>query len=1662
MMHRRTRDYEVSLWTLQDSPIAILKPYGLEFKGQIQDGKLQDKDDGTQTFTFSIPMYLIRNGQKIENPCWYNVQQGHLLANLRKIKVIFNKNYEDGEDRKIYEFLIVKATENHEEQGQLFCDVECEGLAFHELGKLGYKISLTAEDFYNDDYDWSTDGKWITGKGKQETQQPLASLNYWNDKVFGTTDNWDYEIQMDWSAYSLWEYTVSGNLTDTTAANDLRAVTTIRLSNKVYEDDFVDSWELDKQTEQIIPKHITGSREKARVSLDIHDSNIYNITQTLAQTFGVFCKYVYQHDENLRITKRKVVYYNNFLKENEGIMDIAYPYQISSVKREIDSSDIVTKLFVKQVQDDSNSNGMLNILDVGANKSKEDYILNFDYLYQSGGITKEQYEAVDTYITNIREINEQIAPYSAKVISLESQLVKLQAELTTRTNAIAKDTEELAMGQELVNAITNGDEVLQVTEKNPQNVVLMKDSSKKNNSYYIKLTQKGIYAETIRIYKRYSYTNAKLDPETEITTGKVQFDQFGNVNKISNIYCTDDDPKTVYVTYSYRPKLYYESIVEMWSARLAQDTARKAELDIQIAKINYNLYGRNSKYSMQGINLANITDINLKGKFKNLIQNKNNLIKEFNALMGPALREGYWQPENYTDYGDQYNDSFNLSMNESEKIQGTTGNSYFLWDDKLFDNQQRLYYEYTAAQQKIPYPCIDLTTTHGRQILQLIANNDIEPISFVFKPVTAEADNPYPTTAPEINYSLQNNKIYVVPGLYQWDNEVPTQIKFSTSFQQKINNELVPLYYYRSGLNDRYLYNGLINASISAGYKQGYTNFYWQYSTPDNENKWTTITSFGGESPNITMKNSSPLLSYARLTHLMIDNVNYNEDRPYLQLLSTPNKSLENYRFRLIAGNNRGSNLKTDANGQVIQASVVPVIVELLVQNSVIVPDGYQLIQHAKYTESNSNFNLCYKVHNDTDKTHNHYQWIMTKNNNGTPIILAEYFGTQMFQEDGIIFDNDYKEYLSINITIDDETHDQIHNLIIQNGIYNGSKLFQQELGDSNQWTIKLIVRNIADYLNNTQPENVSQYKCAGASALPWIDITRMNQENEQSIEFTQTHSFTMNVHIKMASSDDNNNLASQWTIGEGNDLSQFQSLSDWVTQHSTVFDSFNVTSINTTSNTTAKATGVLTIKQGKADEAINDLANKIIYVRMKNNSGWCISGWKFTNFTITNPITASQSWDNNTSNIILATTEHNVVFELSAENATKYNWEIILPNNNKIDIPELNSTNLSQTSQGRYVAEYLPTGSRLTITIPAMNTSNQFQDKGTKIRCKCNNGSNNPVYVPSANEYTILDVNYPVQIINDNYETDWWPFADKISTLTELEFKIPIAIADRNTSNKVDTSSTITHFTVQGSINSLEQINSNNNETTLTSTFIFINSNSIKYIKTENDEVFFKYAPQFKCINTDQLVINEQSIIDTSSTVNDNKYQLKGTFTLTYNYNNNNIITSKPIILKVRQCAPQLNEANTNIQCTKFYHNNIDEGPGTSQTFTYRYNPNFVPRNPLIIMYNDQQLFSVNQNSFYMDELNSCINWKCGHYTVNELSNVSYTYVLFDPIQGDRITILYLKRSESSIGINSYQTGGGMYSLIQYAGCNKNLYLEISNPWGKIITKRFEFIANN
>ena len=93
ILHEEVRSYEVSIWTLQDEFITVLKWSNVEHKGRIQNPKMELSDDGTQKFTFSIPMYY-RNelGLLVENPNWYNTTNGNLMINFRKIKVIFNNN----------------------------------------------------------------------------------------------------------------------------------------------------------------------------------------------------------------------------------------------------------------------------------------------------------------------------------------------------------------------------------------------------------------------------------------------------------------------------------------------------------------------------------------------------------------------------------------------------------------------------------------------------------------------------------------------------------------------------------------------------------------------------------------------------------------------------------------------------------------------------------------------------------------------------------------------------------------------------------------------------------------------------------------------------------------------------------------------------------------------------------------------------------------------------------------------------------------------------------------------------------------------------------------------------------------------------------------------------------------------------------------------------------------------------------------------------------------------------------------------------------------------------------------------------------------------------------------------------------------------------------
>lgn len=678
MVNKDIRPYEISLWTLQDGFITVLKPLGLGNKGQVEEPQFVLKTDGTQKLTFKIPMYYRDGGELIENPIWYSYRDGLLIENLRKLKLIFAKG--DATREKIFEFVITKITETHS-GGQLVCEVESEGLAFQELGKNGYKLSFSQESFQLD-YD-----KWWEDENRKEENEPIASIDYWAKQIFENTD-WNYEVRMDWSS-------LDGVLDESERAKNAK----LRQSNKIYEEEYIASWKDDNG--KLTPMELVDFKEKARL-IKVEKSNRYNITQTLAETFGVYCKYEYGYDENYHIISKTCVFYNNFLKEKDGKIDINYPYDGSKIVREKDSTDVITKMFVTPIENESMPSGLITIADVGANRSKEDYVLNFDYLYSIGTITQEQYDAIADYELSMYNFNTQLEPIGLQIANAETDLINYQSQKSIAVQGQIQDKEQMEKANALLDNITNGTGVLEKTKDAPYRGVLLQEEGK--NTYYIKITQEGICSEIDVWYDAKTTGN---NVRTQYTGSfQKKYDEYGNVVGITGLTLpADAATKLFYLAFSYRPNLYYENIYNSFAKQLSADLAKEKEADNKIAELE-------------------TTIKSLKEKQTKLLADKQKIITNFENMMGPALREGSWQADTYTDYGERHQ--------EEIVIGGASTGKYlsFTWDTEEFDGEQLNYFETFGnegqAIEKNYYICIDLSNA-----LDKIKNN-LANLSYIF------------------------------------------------------------------------------------------------------------------------------------------------------------------------------------------------------------------------------------------------------------------------------------------------------------------------------------------------------------------------------------------------------------------------------------------------------------------------------------------------------------------------------------------------------------------------------------------------------------------------------------------------------------------------------------------------------------------------------------------------------------------------------------------------------------------------------------------------------------------------------------------------------------------------------------------------------------------
>ena len=230
---------------------------------------------------------------------------------------------------------------------------------------------------------------------------------------------------------------------------------------------------------------------------------------------------------------------------------------------------------------------------------------------------------------------------------------------------------------------------------------------------YVSLTsaKKGIDVNTLHVYRSWSASTGTCS--NEITGFRPVYDtKYGNLVKLENIQ-TNDDTKTVYMTYKYKPQLYYENIIKTWQIKLATDLENKENYNTELIEIEQNI-------------------ADLEEEIDNLLHNKDELITSFEHMMGPALREGYWNPENYNDYGDVKTATLQFPNTgiPNPFIRFTDDDVVAGWDDLLFDNEDKIYYNVGVNETKVYYPCINLSS-----IIASNPNNIREHIneySFIF------------------------------------------------------------------------------------------------------------------------------------------------------------------------------------------------------------------------------------------------------------------------------------------------------------------------------------------------------------------------------------------------------------------------------------------------------------------------------------------------------------------------------------------------------------------------------------------------------------------------------------------------------------------------------------------------------------------------------------------------------------------------------------------------------------------------------------------------------------------------------------------------------------------------------------------------------------------
>lgn len=269
-------------------------------------------------------------------------------------------------------------------------------------------------------------------------------------------------------------------------------------------------------------------------------SNRFNLTQELSKVFEIYPIYWTEHYDNGKIKTDLVtdideegnsISYNRmrkklfYIKEKgmENKLGFRYEKNLSSISQDIKSDQIVTKLYVSDVDSDLSKTGLCSIKTAEDNPSKDSFIINFNY-YTTKGILDKLSTDADLYGINSNDMgylkqlgyfNSEYDKISNAIINLEAaSFNELEANITANITGIETAQKQLHKIKKDIDRYKS-----QPKDSSAAAIAVAKEANTENQSYQNQITK---YNEQLNILNNLIYetffdqvTNEYLKIETE-------------------------------------------------------------------------------------------------------------------------------------------------------------------------------------------------------------------------------------------------------------------------------------------------------------------------------------------------------------------------------------------------------------------------------------------------------------------------------------------------------------------------------------------------------------------------------------------------------------------------------------------------------------------------------------------------------------------------------------------------------------------------------------------------------------------------------------------------------------------------------------------------------------------------------------------------------------------------------------------------------------------------------------------------------------------------------------------------------------------------------------------------------------------------------------------